>query len=560
MRIRSFCHAILAVAALSATAAVAQTRVDVYALTNARIVTVSGSTIEKGTVVVRNGLIESVGAGVAVPADARVIDATGHTVYPGFIDALSSAGIPAAAAAPRQQGGGGGGFQPPSPVPTSNINYPQGLQPEVDAVEQLRGGDGQFDAVRAAGFTTALTVGREGVFNGQSAVINLAGESVASMVVRTPVGLHFTFRTIGGTYPGSLLGTFSAFRQMMHDSKRLWNLKKAYAADPKGLNRPEADRSLEALFPVLEGKMPLVINAVSEREILRALDLFKEFGVKGIIAGGHEADRHIARIKAQGVSVIYSLNYPKRTTSASADADPEPIETLRARANVPKAVASLVKAGVPVAFTSGGVSNPSDAVANAARSVEDGLAKDAAVRAMTLGAAEILGIADRTGSIDAGKIANLTVVKGDLFGKDRFVSHVFVDGRLFEQKERPRSNEERGRGQGGQGGPSGPSTIAVLNVAGTYTLNLDIPGQALTATLTLAQQGTALTGTLQAVGGAAEIKNGRISGEEVSFAASVNYEGMALDLTVSGRVSGDQMTGTINSAAGPIAFSGRRNP
>ena len=552
MRIWSLCHAILAVVALSASAAVAQTRVDVYALTNARIVTVSGSTIEKGTVVVRDGLIESVGADVRIPADARVIDATGHTVYPGFIDALSNAGIPAAAPAQqRMGGGGGGGFQPPPPVPTSNINYPQGLQPEVSVDEQLRGGDAQFDAARAGGFTTALTVGRDGVFNGQSAVINLAGDNVAGMIVRTPFGMHFSFRTIPGSYPGSLMGTFSAFRQMMYDSKRLWSQKMAYEKNPKGMPRPAADRSLEALFPVLEGKMPLVINAVSEREVLRALDLFKEFGVKGVIAGGHEADKHIARLKSQNVSVIFSLNYPKRTTAASPDADPESLSVLENRVAVPKALAALVKAGVPVAFSSGGALSFNDILSNASRSVEEGLSKDAAVRAMTLGGAELLGIADRTGSIEAGKIANLTVVRGDLFGKERFVSHVFVDGRLFEQKERPRAAE---------GGPRGGAGIASLNISGTYTINIDIPGQAMPGTLKFTQQGTTLTGTLQAVGGSADLKGGKVTGEEFSFSATVNYQGLEIDITSSGRVSGDQISGTINSAQGPIPFSGRRNP
>ena len=544
----------MAVAALSASVAVAQTRVDVYALTNARIVTVSGSTIEKGTVVVRDGLIQSVGVGISIPADARVIDATGHTVYPGFIDSLSNAGIPAAA--PNQQrmggGGGGGGFQPPPPVATSNLNYPQGLQPEVSVVEQLRAGDAQFEAARAAGFTTTLTVGRDGIFNGQSAVINLAGESVAGMVVRTPVGMHMTFRTIPGTYPGSLLGTFSAFRQMMYDSKRLWSQQQAYEKNPKGMPRPAADRSLEALFPVLEGKMPLVITAVSEREILRALDLFKEFGVKGVVFGGHEADRHIPRLKSQNVAVIFSLNYPKRSSSASPDADPEPLSVLRNRIAVPKAVGALVKAGVPVAFSSGGAANLNDVLANASKSVEEGLSKDAAVRAMTLGAAEILGIADRTGSVEAGKIANLTVVRGDLFGKDRFVSHVFVDGRLFEQKERPRAPEEgRGRGQGGQGGPS---------ISGTYAITIDIPGQPLTGTMTFNQQGPTLTGTMQTMLGTTEMKNGRIGADGFTFGASVNYGGMSIDITANGKVAGDQISGTIDSPQGSIPFSGRRNP
>jgi hypothetical protein len=133
-----------------------------YAITNAKIVTVSGATIDKGTIVVRNGLIDAVGAGVVVPADAQVFDATGLTVYPGFFDTVSNLGVPARQAAPGGggQGGGGGGAAAAAAAAaaqqTSNSNYPAGLRPEESLAEELRAGESQFDAVRNAGFTPCL--------------------------------------------------------------------------------------------------------------------------------------------------------------------------------------------------------------------------------------------------------------------------------------------------------------------------------------------------------------------------------------------------------------------
>ncbi len=546
---------------MSATASFAQTRNDVYAITNAKIVTVSGATIDKGTIVVRNGLIESVGASVTVPADARVIDASGHTVYPGFIDASGSLGIPQSPAAAQQArgggGGGGGGFpgaQQPA-APATNSNYPAGLQPELMASEQLRGGDAQFDSARAAGFTSALSVGRDGIFNGQSVFIGLSGDAVSSMIIKSPVGMHFSFRTIPGTYPGSLLGTFSAFRQMMYDAKRLWSQEKAYAANPKGMRRPEADRSLQALYPVLEGKMPLMIGAVSENEIIRALDLLKEFGVKGVIVGGHEADKVAARLKQQNVPVIFSLNLPKRTAAVSADADPETLETLRLRAAVPKVPAELAKAGVTFTFTSGGLTNLNDFWTNTGKVIEAGLSKDAAVRAMTLGAAELFGVSDRLGSVEAGKIANLTVVRGDITDKERFISHVLVDGKLYEQKERPRE-----RPSGGAGGAGGGRSAEATSISGVYKITVEIPGQPLPGTMTFTQQGGSMTGTLQTALGTAEIRNGRVNENGFSFAATVDYGGMPIDLTASGKVTGTSISGTIDSPQGSIPFSGTKNP
>ena len=192
-----------------------------YAITNARIVTVSGPAVEKGTVVVRDGLIAAVGADAKVPADAQVFDGSGMTVYPGFVDALTNVGMQAAG--PQTSPTPGGPAAAPASAP-SNSNYPVGLRPEVVATDGLRSGEAQFESVRNAGFTTVVTVGRTGIFNGQSAIINLAGESVSGMILKAPFAENVSFATVSGQYPGSLLGTFSALRQMFLDAQRLQEL------------------------------------------------------------------------------------------------------------------------------------------------------------------------------------------------------------------------------------------------------------------------------------------------------------------------------------------------
>ena len=530
----------------SVCAASAQTRTDVYAIANARIVTVSGATIERGTVVVRDGIIEAVGATARIPADARVLDGAGLTVYPGFIDSLTTLGLQ-----PRPQGAGQGGGQQQTPQqPQTNSNYPIGLQPELSVFEQLKGGDAQFETSRNAGFTTALTVSRDGVFNGQSAVINLAGNSVSEMVVKTPYAMHFTFRTIPGSYPASLLGTFSAFRQMMLDARRLQEMEKMYAADPRGMKRPDADKSLEALFPVLSGAMPVVFNANTEREIVRALDLAREFKLNAIIAGGQEAWKVAPRLKEQNVAVLLSMNFPKRTAAFSAEADPEDLQTLRFRAETPKGAARLALAGVRFAFQSGGLTNLNEFFANAARTTENGLAPEAAIRAMTLAPAQIFGVDNRLGSIEAGKIANLTVVRGDIFSKDRSVTHVFVDGRMFEQKLQPRTPAQ-----------TGGTTPALAAVGGNYSITIEIPGQTTPGTLALTQQGAVLTGTMTTqLTGTSPIKDGKVTSDGFSFSATVTVGGSQTEITVTGRITGNQITGTIDSPQGAIPFTGTKNP
>ncbi len=538
-----------------------------YAITNAKIVTVSGSTIDKGTIVIRNGLIEAVGANVAAPADVQVIDAAGLTVYPGFIDALTSLGLAAPAAAGG--GGRGGGGQPatpgtaaPTPVP-SNSNYAVGLRPELMASEDLKASDATSDAARNAGFTTVLTVGRTGIFNGQSAVIDLAGDSVSEMIVKDPFAEHISFATIPGQFPGSLLGTFAQLRQMFLDAQRQQEIQKMYTANPKGLKRPEADKSLDALMPLLNGKIPVVFNANTEREIIRSIDLANEFKLKAIIAGGQESWKVADRLKSAGIPVLLSLNFPRRTTAAAPEADPESLAVLRARAETPKCAAKLAAAGVKFVFQSGNAPAIGDFFTNAGKAIEGGLSKDAAIRAMTLGSAELFGVADRLGSIEAGKIANLTVIKGDLFGRDRFAPYIIVDGKLFEQKEAPRGGPGGGRGNGGgrPGGGGGTDTPAGgTSINGSYAITIDVPGQPLNSTLNFTQQGGELTGTMVSQLGTNQITGGKVTGTGFSFTASVNYQGTPLSITVVGTVNGNQISGTVDSAAGSIPFSGTKNP
>lgn len=522
----------------------AQSRTDVFAITNTQVVTVSGPNLARTTVIIRDGLIESVGENTKIPADAQVIDGTGLTIYPGFFDALTSLGLPAPTP-PQPRGQGQQQNQP-----ASNSNYPDGLQPEETAASQLKAGDAQFETQRNAGITTVLTVPREGIFNGQSALINLAGDSVSGMTIKSPVAEHISFATLRtGGYPTSLMGTFSALRQMLLDAQRLQEIKKIYDKDPRGVKRPEGDKSLEVLIPLLNGEMPVVMNANSEREIIRALDLAQEFKLKAIIAGGQEAWKVANRLKTQNVPVLLSLDFPKRTASTSAEADPESLELLRLRAETPKTAAKLAQAGVKFAFQSGAMRNINDFLANANKSVENGLDKNAAIRAMTLTPAEIFGVENRLGSVEKGKIANLVVVKGDVLAKDKTITHVFVDGKLFEQKEKPKTPPTA---------PTQPSGLA--NVGGNYAINIDIPGQPLSGTLVLTQQGATLTGNMQTQLGTSVIKDGKVSAEGFDFTTSVEFGGSTFDIFVKGTVSGNQVSGTITSPQGAIPFSGTKTP
>jgi imidazolonepropionase-like amidohydrolase len=430
-----------ALGALGATGAIgamlaAQERAALtYAITNARIVPVSGAPIDNGTIVFRNGLIAQVGAGVSPPAAAVVIEGKGLTVYPGLIDMGSTAGVDMPAA-PRAD----------NPRTTEEIERAKRallIRPQLDAAEHVDPTAQALARSAAAGITTILATPSGDAIRGQSALVNtspgpdapqiggLADDRRGQLVVKAPVALHVSFaeRPSGGNaYPVSLMGVIAFVRQAFLDAQyqqaALQHYEKSKARGP----RPPYDPALDAMQPALEGSMPVAFEAEAARQILRALDMAKTFKLNPIITNGREADRVTADLKAANARVILSLNYPTRPQALAPDAD-EPLQTLRDRANAPKTAAALDKAGVSFAFASAGLSDPKDFVKNAAKAVQNGLSRERAVRALTLGAATIAGAEDRLGSLESGKIANLVVTEGDLFDEKMTVKHVFVDGK-----------------------------------------------------------------------------------------------------------------------------------
>ena len=450
-------HIRLSIGALAiAAAAVSVIRADVphiYAIKGARVVTVAGAPIASGTVVVRNGLIEAVGADVAVPAGATVVDGAGLTVYPGLIDMGNSAGVDAAApAAPAN-------FR--TTEEAERFRRASNFRPGFEAAVTLRGDAPELARLASAGITSVLATPPSGIVKGQSALVNVVGPpdqpQVGNVgdyrqglqVVRTPVALHVDFDGAGGRggYPVSLMGVVSFVRQGFIDARHQRAVQERYARSAAaGATRPNYDPALNALQPALDGKLPVMFEANAAREIHRVLAMAKEFKLDPIVSGAGEAHEVLDDLK--GVRVIYNVNYPTRSRALPPDAD-ESITVLRARANAPKVPAALQKAGVTFAFSGAGLRDPRDFVRNVARAVREGLPADAAIRAMTADAAKIAGAGDRLGTIEKGRIANLLVTEGDIFDNAMKVKHVFVDGRMVPVDDAPAPTGGRG-GRGGQ--------------------------------------------------------------------------------------------------------------
>jgi imidazolonepropionase-like amidohydrolase len=428
----------------------------IYAIRGARLVTAAGAPVATGTIVLRNGLIEAIGPNVQTPPDATIIEGAGMTVYPGLIDMGNASGLDAA---------------PPAQPPTFRTledaeRWKRSviLRPELEAAKILRPDAPELSRLVVAGVTSVLATPTAGLFKGQSALVNVSAPvdepqigAVADprrglQVVRTPVALHVSLAAgggggRGGGYPVSLLGTIAFVRQGFLDAQHQQLEKQRYERAKGGVARPVYDPSLDAIQPALARTLPVAFEAHLAREILRALNMAKEFNLDPVITGGREADQVLADLKARNARVIYSLDYPARSRALAPDAD-EPIRELRARAQASKTPAALEKGGILFAFSSSGIQQPRDFLRNAARAVKDGLPADAAVRALTINAARIAGASERVGSLERGKIANVIVTDGDLFEDRTRIVHVFVDGRKVEA-EAPAPTGGRGRGRGG---------------------------------------------------------------------------------------------------------------
>ena len=535
----------------------------VYAIRDAQIVTGTGKTIQKGTIVFRDGLIVDLGESAHIPPDARVIDGSGLTVYPGLIDGYTNLGMapPPAAATPGPAGQGRQGARPVQTAPAAQQEEQSHGDPSVQAADEIKPGGTAIESERSIGVTSALSSPSQGIFAGQSALVNLAGEEAPAMVVRTPVALTVQFRGSAGFfggYPNSLMGTVAFIRQTFYDAVHYRDQQSRYDRVKRGVPRPEHDKKLAALVPALKGDLPVLFVANSDLDIRRALMIADEFHLKPIIEGALTGYRVADMLASRKVPVILSLNFPKRSADLPQDVD-EPLRVLRERAEAPAGPSKMAAAGVKFAFSSAGL-GPADFLGNVRKAIESGLSKDAALKALTANAAEILGAGDQLGTLETGKIANLVVTSGDLFDRAPKLRYVFIDGNEIELKKP--EPPQRGGGPGGPGRPGGSASAGAgraTDPGGIWKISVHTPQGDHDISLSITRQGDSITGTLQGPEGPSQIRNAALEGNRLTFEVTISVGGNNIDASFSGTIEGDSISGAISVASmGSFDFSGTR--
>lgn len=390
-------------------------------LAGARIELGNGTVLDSGTLVLQGGKIVAVGEGVSAPPGAEVLDLKGQTIYPGFVDAYTTRGLDIPVAPnqdPRDD-------KENAPASMWEKNR-KGLRADVRASEHLslKSMAGDF---HKQGLAAALLAPGSGTLRGLCAVVPLVEEPKA--LPQAEFALEMSFRGGGGPgYPGNILGIIALMRQTLFDAQR-------YAT----LEPDEKDPVLEGAARAATGRMPVVFVADTELEILRAVRICGEFGMRPMIAGGREAYRQAAMLAERRIPVLVNLNVGN-APSLEEDKDTAPGDS------VPRAVredqlrdwneraanaAALAEAGVPIAFSSEGDAL-SDFLSNVRTAIEHGLPRADALRALTAAPSDLLGVGP--GLIRVGQPAFLTIMDGDFADAKAKVTRVVVEGVAFEVK------------------------------------------------------------------------------------------------------------------------------
>jgi imidazolonepropionase-like amidohydrolase len=518
-----------------------------WALTNARIETVTKGVIEHGTIVVRDGLIQAVGADVVAPADARVLDLNGRTVYPGIIDLISTLGLPAAAPAAGRGGGGPGNATP------ATEGAPVGLEAERMVADEIKPSAGDVKSLRDGGITAVLVAPSRGAFRGLSALVPLRDSLAETDVIRSPVAENLGFEGVPGRYPMTLLGVIAYERQAFYDARRQALLLDRYRASPVGMQRPAYDERLAALIPVVKGDLPTFFFAKNENEIRRAVRIGREFGLKLSVVGATEGFLAIDALKAMGQPVVVSVDFPKspevtgwdyRWTQRHAPGDSAAADSA-ARPVIEGNPAALNAAGIRFALSSGGSLRPAEFLGNVRKAIAAGLPRDVALQALTIRPAELAGVGAQLGSIEPGKIADLVVTQGDLLSDSGKVRDVFVDGARYEIVAPPPA---RGRGAG-----------APAEVGGTWDVSVSTPQGSNQATMTVTQTGTSFTGQLTSEMGSTAVSDGQVSGSSVSWSITLAMGGQTTTISFRGDVEGNRMSGSADiPGMGSVTFTAQK--
>lgn len=429
---------------------VADKREGCYAFTNATIVTNAQNTLNNATLVIRDGKIVAVGTtGIVIPKDAVVVDCKDKYIYPSFIDIYSDYGI----AAP-QRSMGGFNFNAPAQISSNTkgaYGWNQAIKPETDAAKVFSVDDAKARSYRDIGFGAVLTHVKDGIARGTGAVVTLANQNENLVMLKERASAHYSFNrgTSTQSYPSSMMGSIALLRQTYLDAK--WYKNKPAK---EGVNL-----SLQAWND--NQSLPQIFEAEDKWNDLRADRIAKEFGTQYIIKGGGNEYQRIKEIAGTKSAYILSLNFPQAMDVEDPnDARSVSLGDMKHWELAPTNPAAFEKANIPFCLTTADLRDARQFMTNLRKAIEMGLSETKAMEALTKTPATLLGVYDKVGSIETGKLANFLITNGPVFSEKTTILQNWIQGDKYGVKE-----------------------DAWYDVKGIYNLTLNTPSGAVTYSL-----------------------------------------------------------------------------
>lgn len=532
-----------------------------YAITNVNIVQAPGRKIDMGTVVMKDGLIISVGKNVSIPADAIVIKADSMYVYAGFIDGLSRVGV----TKPKDEGQQQRPKDPGNPKPEE-----AGITPQQDVRNSLNPDDKSVEEFRNIGFTVAHVVPYGGMMPGNGAIVLLGGKSADEMVLVNKSSFYSELSPSRlRVYPATVMGVMAKYRELYRQAAQSRAYENAYASNRSGIQRPATDRVLEALYPVVDKRQPVLFKAERVMDAQRVLTLQSDLGFNLWLAELKEGWDIVNKVKASNAKVFLSLDLPeekkedKKDDAKKDDKAPKKEEKPKTAADVEKEAlekrkaefiakytgqaATYQKAGVKFGFSTINA-KASNIQANLRRMIAAGLPEDAALASLTTSPAELLGLSDRIGTVDNGKIANLVISDKPYFTEKAKVRYVFVEGNPYKLEVK----------EAKKGDPN-----AKVELAGEWTTETETPQGKTEGTFSIKKDGGNYSGTASStrMPQAVDLEEVSLDGNALTIKYTMNFGGQSMTITVEATVEGDTFKGTASLGTfGSFPIEGKRNP
>jgi hypothetical protein len=531
-----------------------------YAIVNANVIQGPGRNIGKATVVIKDGLITSVGKSVTIPPEAIQIKGDSLYVYPGFIDGLTRNGLTKPKEDPNQNRERP--KDPGNPTPEA-----AGITPYNDVRLTLNPSEKTLDEFRALGFTVAQIVPYGGMLSGTGSIVLYSGKTADEMMLNPKNVFYSELTPAQRVYPNTVIGVMSKWRELYKQASLARNYQSMYASNPTGLNRPVTNRVTEAFYPVIDKKLPVLFEGDKYLKLQRIFTLQNEFGFPLMVGDVKEGWDAISKIKANNAKVFLSLDLPEdKTFEVKADkkeqtkkdslakaekkytAEREALEKRKTESikQYTSQAAEFQKAGIPFGFSTLTVKS-ADVQKNLRRMIAAGLTEDQALAALTTSPAQLLGISDRVGTIDAGKIANLVLSDKPYFKEKSKVKFVFVDGVLYKYEAK-----EPAKGD-----------ASAVSIAGTWTMTSETPEGKFDEKVTFVKEGTSYTGSI--TGGrftqAATLENISVSGNKLKFSYTTQAGQQSIKVDVEGTIEGDSFKGSAAAgSAGSYVVTGKKDP